>query len=67
MVKWGRTILGLLGLGYVVSPIDLIPEALLGPLGLLDDAVVGLVSILLIMSGITEEEELEKEIGEVAK
>lgn len=29
-----------LGLGYVLSPIDLLPEFIFGPLGLLDDAVV---------------------------
>lgn len=29
-----------LGLGYVLSPIDLLPEIVFGPLGLVDDAVV---------------------------
>lgn len=29
-----------LGLVYVVSPVDLLPEVLLGPLGLADDALV---------------------------
>jgi uncharacterized membrane protein YkvA (DUF1232 family) len=29
-----------LGLAYFISPIDLLPEALLGPLGLADDLVV---------------------------
>jgi len=30
----------LLGIGYVLSPIDLVPALLVGPLGLLDDLVV---------------------------
>ena len=34
--KW----IALLGIGYVLSPIDLLPAILLGPLGLLDDIVV---------------------------
>ena len=32
--------IGLLGIGYVLSPIDLLPAMLIGPLGLLDDVVV---------------------------
>jgi uncharacterized membrane protein YkvA (DUF1232 family) len=34
--KW----IALLGVGYVLSPIDLLPALLLGPLGLLDDLIV---------------------------
>jgi uncharacterized membrane protein YkvA (DUF1232 family) len=33
-------LIALLGIGYVLSPIDLLPALLLGPLGLLDDLVV---------------------------
>jgi len=33
-------LVALLGIGYVLSPIDLLPALLLGPLGLLDDLVV---------------------------
>jgi uncharacterized membrane protein YkvA (DUF1232 family) len=32
--------LAVLGLAYVVSPIDLIPEVFLGPIGLVDDVLV---------------------------
>jgi len=39
-VPVGGKAIALLGLGYVVSPIDLMPELLLGPLGFLDDLVV---------------------------
>lgn len=35
----GKTI-ALLGVGYVLSPIDLLPGALFGPVGLLDDLFV---------------------------
>jgi len=37
MVKLGILVFMIL---YVISPIDLIPEALLGPLGLFDDLIV---------------------------
>ncbi|MGL4745551.1 MAG: YkvA family protein [Dermatophilaceae bacterium] len=36
----GRLLLVLAALGYLVSPVDLVPEVLLGPLGLGDDALV---------------------------
>jgi uncharacterized membrane protein YkvA (DUF1232 family) len=35
-----RIVLAALGLLYVLSPVDLMPEILLGPLGLGDDALV---------------------------
>lgn len=37
----GRLLLMAGAAGYLVSPVDLLPEALLGALGLADDAVVG--------------------------
>jgi len=39
-VPRGPKLVALLGLGYVLSPIDLLPEFLLGPIGLIDDALV---------------------------
>lgn len=33
-------LVALVGIGYVLSPIDLLPALLLGPLGLLDDLIV---------------------------
>jgi uncharacterized membrane protein YkvA (DUF1232 family) len=39
-VPLGEKGVALLGLGYVLSPIDLLPEFLFGPLGLVDDLVV---------------------------
>lgn len=38
----GRLALFLLAIAYLVSPVDLVPEAFLGLLGLADDAVVAL-------------------------
>lgn len=38
---------------YIISPIDIIPEAMLGPLGLIDD---GVVLIKLIMALLDKEE-----------
>lgn len=37
-VRPGDKAIAVLGLAYVLSPIDLLPEFLFGPLGLLDDA-----------------------------
>ena len=39
-VPRGGKVIALLGLGYVLSPVDLLPEGLLGPIGLLDDLFV---------------------------
>jgi len=42
-------VLPLLGYLYVLSPIDLIPEILLGPFGLGDDIAVAIASTLLLI------------------
>jgi uncharacterized membrane protein YkvA (DUF1232 family) len=39
-VPIGGKAIGLLGLGYVVSPLDLMPEFIFGPFGLIDDLLV---------------------------
>ena len=39
-VPRGSKLLALFGLGYVLSPIDLLPSLLLGPIGLADDLLV---------------------------
>ena len=39
-VPLGSKLVALLGLGYVLSPVDLLPEIILGPLGLVDDLLV---------------------------
>jgi uncharacterized membrane protein YkvA (DUF1232 family) len=39
-VPLGSKCIALLGVGYILSPIDLLPEALLGPIGLVDDLLI---------------------------
>lgn len=39
-LSWGRLALILFGTGYILSPVDLLPEVFLGPFGVVDDAVV---------------------------
>jgi uncharacterized membrane protein YkvA (DUF1232 family) len=39
-VGFGAKGIALLGIGYVLSPVDLLPEVLLGPVGLIDDLLV---------------------------
>jgi uncharacterized membrane protein YkvA (DUF1232 family) len=40
-------LLTILALGYIISPIDLLPEAFLGPIGGIDDLIVLVGSIYL--------------------
>jgi uncharacterized membrane protein YkvA (DUF1232 family) len=39
-VPLSSKVVALAGVGYLLSPIDLVPEALLGPIGLVDDLLV---------------------------
>lgn len=55
-----KLVLGGLGMVYVVSPVDLLPEAVLGPLGLVDDAYVFWISGGLILSGLGREDIAEE-------
>jgi uncharacterized membrane protein YkvA (DUF1232 family) len=46
----GRVLGGLAGLVYVISPLDFIPEVLLGPFGLGDDLAIAAVSVAALLS-----------------
>jgi uncharacterized membrane protein YkvA (DUF1232 family) len=39
-VPAGGKAIALLGIGYVLSPVDLVPELLLGPIGMVDDLMI---------------------------
>ena len=39
-IPWTAKALALFGVGYVLSPIDLLPSLLVGPIGLVDDLLV---------------------------
>ena len=39
-VPVGSKLVAMLGVGYVLSPIELLPEMILGPIGLVDDLLV---------------------------
>ena len=45
-----RVVGGLAGLVYLVSPIDFLPEALLGPFGLGDDIALAAVSVAALLT-----------------
>jgi uncharacterized membrane protein YkvA (DUF1232 family) len=49
-VPVGGKAIALLGLGYLMSPIDLLPEVLLGPIGLLDDVFVVVAALSRILN-----------------
>jgi uncharacterized membrane protein YkvA (DUF1232 family) len=48
----GRLALLVLAVAYIVSPVDLVPELVLGPIGLIDDGAVALwlAGVLLVES-----------------
>ncbi len=46
-----RYAIALLCFVYVISPVDLMPELLLGPFGLADDLVVGLIGVRALLRG----------------
>lgn len=50
----GRLVAAILGLVYVVSPIDVLPEILLGPFGLGDDLAIAAVAVAALMSSAEE-------------
>ena len=52
-VKPGDKALALLGVAYVISPIDLMPAWLFGPFGVLDD-------VLVVVGGIIPDDDAEK-------
>jgi len=45
-----RLLVMLFGAGYVVSPLDFVPEVLLGPLGLADDGLVSVALVAFLLS-----------------
>ena len=49
-VPLGGKLAALVGVGYVLSPIDLLPEILLGPIGLLDDLFVVSATLSLLLN-----------------
>ena len=51
-VPRGPKLVALLGLGYVLSPIDLLPEILLGPIGLVDDLLVVTAALSLLLNDV---------------
>jgi len=46
----GRLLAGLAGLIYVISPVDVLPEALLGPFGLGDDLAIAALAVAALLS-----------------
>jgi len=42
IVRWGIVFVCLI---YIISPIDLLPESVLGPFGFIDDIFAGLIAL----------------------
>ena len=51
-VPRGPKLVALFGLGYVLSPVDLVPEILLGPIGLVDDLLVLTAALSLLLNDV---------------
>lgn len=51
-VPLGSKLIALLGVGYVLSPLDLLPALLFGPLGWLDDALVVTAALSRILNDV---------------
>jgi uncharacterized membrane protein YkvA (DUF1232 family) len=49
-VPTGAKVIALLGIGYTLSPLDLMPEILFGPLGFLDDVIVAAAAVSRIVN-----------------
>jgi uncharacterized membrane protein YkvA (DUF1232 family) len=49
-VPLGAKLVAAAGIAYVLSPIDLLPEILLGPLGILDDLLVSAAAVSRILN-----------------
>jgi uncharacterized membrane protein YkvA (DUF1232 family) len=49
-VPLGAKLVAGAGLAYVLSPIDLMPEVLMGPLGILDDLIVAAAAVSRILN-----------------
>ena len=58
----GRLTAAVLGLVYVVSPVDLLPEVLLGPFGLGDDLAIAVVAVAALMA--TAEDWLDRGVSD---
>jgi uncharacterized membrane protein YkvA (DUF1232 family) len=44
-----KVLAGLLGIVYVISPLDILPEILLGPFGLGDDLAIAALSVAALL------------------
>ena len=70
LLKDSRVPLSLKGMvaaavAYFISPLDLMPEAILGPLGFLDDIVVTVMVLNKIINEVSEEVVVENWSGEL--
>jgi len=51
IVKWGIVFACLI---YIISPIDLLPEALVGPFGFIDDLIAVFIGLAIAFGDATE-------------
>ena len=50
MAPKGKVFAGVLGIVYVLSPLDVLPEVLLGPFGLGDDLAIAALSVAALLT-----------------
>ena len=44
---------------YLISPIDLIPEAIFGPIGLIDD-IISIIAVFVYIAGIYRQDMIQR-------
>ena len=58
-----KLLAGLAGIAYVISPVDLMPEVLLGPFGLGDDLAIAVVAVAALLG--SAEDWLDRDVTPV--
>ncbi len=48
----GSKVIALAGIGYILSPIDVLPEIIIGPIGLIDDLIVVGAALSRVINGV---------------
>jgi uncharacterized membrane protein YkvA (DUF1232 family) len=59
-----KLLAGLAGIAYVISPIDLMPEVLLGPFGLGEDLAIAVVAVAALLG--SAEDWLDRDVSPVS-
>ena len=54
LIAWKSILVGVTSLAYILSPIDLLPEAVLGVFGLIDDFAVLVIAVIIMANQVLQ-------------